>query len=167
VSQDTDQTFEVPGYRLREGSVLDRAQLMKMMQRAYRDLGAMGGEHLADTVQRHFSSTSQLWWVDVDQPRPQGLPGIAKPDPVGCLWLGYGIDQWTGEKHTYVFLVYVAPDHRRQGLGTALMQQAKVWTQAQGYGQIGLQVFDTNQPALALYKKLGYQPRAVLLTLEF
>jgi len=56
-------------------------------------------------------------------------------------------------------LLYVSPEHRRQGIGSALMHQAENWAKARGDCQIGLQVFQQNQPALGLYQKLGFQPQ--------
>ena len=156
------------GYRLESGSSLDRARLVKFMQRAYRELGATDAiAHLADTVERHFSASSQLWWlVEKLSTRPSGLPGTDRPDPLGCLWLGEAIDQRSGLKQAYVFLLYVNPDHRQQGLGTALMHHAQQWAAQQGYSQIGLQVFEDNAPALKLYQKLGYRPQARWLSLD-
>lgn len=166
-SPNSELRFRVPGYELRRGSPLDRAQLVKVMQRAYQDLGASGGAHLAATVQRHLSNQSHLWWVNcVDEPVPAGLPGVVKPTPSGCLWLTEAIDQWTGLAQAYVFLIYVAPEHRRKGIGKALMEYAQSWAKAQGYGAIGLQVFESNLPAMQLYAGLGYQSRAVWMTLE-
>ncbi len=162
-------SFPIKNYRLEAGSALDRARLVKFMQRAYRDLGAINpGAHLADTVQRHFSSHSPLWWLISDRPSPmsQGLPGTNRPEPVGCLWQGEAVDQRTGLKQAYVFLLYVAPEHRHQGLGRAMMEHAQQWAKQQGYSQIGLQVFDDNAAALSLYQKLGYRSQARWLSLE-
>lgn len=161
--------FPIKNYRLESGSTLDRARLVKFMQRAYRDLGAINtGDHLADTVQRHFSNRTQLWWLMSDHslPLPVGLPGTSRIEPVGCLWQGEAVDQRTGLKQAYVFLLYVAPEHRQKGLGTAMMKQAQQWAKQQGYGQIGLQVFENNVSALALYRKLGYHSQARWLSLE-
>ena len=161
--------FPIKNYHLESGSALDRARLVKFMQRAYRDLGAISsGAHLADTVQRHFSSHSQLWWLISNQPAtvPVGLPGTNRPEPVGCLWQGEAVDQRTGVKQAYVFLLYVAPDHRHQGLGMAMMKHAQQWAKQQGYSQIGLQVFEDNVSALNLYQKLGYRTQARWLSLE-
>ncbi len=155
-------------YRLEVGASLDRARLVKFMQRAYRELGATDASaHLADTVERHFSARSQLWWlVEKSSVQPSGLPGTNRPDPSGCLWLGEAIDQRSGLKQAYVFLLYVSPDHRQQGLGTALMRHAHEWAVQQGYSQIGLQVFEDNAPALKLYRKLGYRSQARWLSLD-
>jgi len=51
------------------------------------------------------------------------------------------------------------PEHRRQGIGTALMRYVEDW-QELGAIQIGLQVFQSNQPALNLYNQLGYQTQS-------
>ena len=155
-------------YRLEAGSSLDRARLVKFMQRAYRELGATDGSaHLADTVERHFSASAQLWWlIEKSSVQPSGLPGTNRSDPSGCLWLGEAIDQRSGLKQAYVFLLYVNPNHRQQGLGTALMHHAQQWAVQQGYSQIGLQVFEDNAPALKLYQKLGYRSQARWLSLD-
>lgn len=159
--------FPIAGYRIEAGSSLDRARLVKFMQRAYRELGATdAGAHLAETVERHFSQQSQLWWLVKPQPVVSGLPGIHRPEPLGCLWQGEAIDQRSGLKQAYVFLLYVAPDHRCQGLGTALMCHAQQWAKQQGYCQIGLQVFEDNLPALKLYQGLGYVSQARWLSLD-
>jgi ribosomal protein S18 acetylase RimI-like enzyme len=85
---------------------------------------------------------------------------------IACLWLGIAIDQVTGIRHPNIFLVYVDPAYRRQGIGRALMEYAQVWAKAQGYTQIGLQVFTNNQPAIDLYQQLGYQPRSISMMRE-
>lgn len=157
-------------YYLEVGSTLQRARLVKFMQRAYRDMGAsQTGQHLADTVERHLSPRSQLWWLVERTPEkdlPAGLPGSLNQEPVGCLWLGEAIDQRSGEAQAYVFLLYVAPHHRGLGLGSGLMEHAQQWAKQRGYRQVSLQVFEDNLPALRLYSRLGYQPQARWLTLD-
>jgi len=81
--------------------------------------------------------------------------------PVACLWLGNAVDQVRGDRHSHIFLLYVLPAHRRQGIGTALMQYAEEWARERGDCQMGLQVFVANQPAISLYQKLGYTAQSV------
>ncbi len=162
--------FPVADYRLEKGSSLDRARLVKFMQRAYRDLGASEtGTHLADTVSRHFTSQSALWWLVGPQSAslPGGLPGLPqRHEPIGCIWLGESINQRDGQRQAYVFLLYVDAAHRQQGLGSALMVHAQLWAKQQGYSQISLQVFEDNISALGLYEKLGYTPQARWMSLD-
>ncbi|MEO0541085.1 MAG: GNAT family N-acetyltransferase [Cyanobacteria bacterium P01_A01_bin.105] len=151
------EPLPIVGYRWYHGSGIDEALVVRTLRRAYQDLGGQDGPHLADTVRRHLSSRSKLWWVVPEGPDDE-------TDPIGCLWLSEAVDQRTGESQAYVFLVYVAPAHRRRGIGTALMGQAQRWASKNGYPSISLQVFEANRAALALYEKLGYESQAVWLT---
>ena len=139
------------GYELRRGSGLDRALLVQFMQRTYEELfPEQPLAHLTQTVDSYLSVDTPLWWVNaVDRSTAAGL------------WLGNAIDQATGDRHAHIFLLYVAPAHRRQGIGRALMQYAENWARQRGDRQIGLQVFQTNQPALSLYTKLGYEVQSL------
>ena len=147
--------FAVLGYRLRSGSGLDRALLIKFMRRTYQELHPdQSFAHLAQTVEQYLSKETPLWWVESAE---------TAATPVGCLWLGNAINQVNGDRHAYIFLLYVQPEHRRRGLGAALVRLAENWAIARGDRQVGLQVFAQNQPALSLYSKLGYQTQSLLL----
>ncbi|MBE9121021.1 GNAT family N-acetyltransferase [Tychonema sp. LEGE 07199] len=167
----------IPGYALRSGSGLDRAKLVKFLHRTYgelypdRELG-----HLSQTVEQYFSNQTPLWWIECLKNTPQEQenlpvqpsqylnpksPALNPQSVVGCLWLGNAIDQTTGLRHGHIFLLYIAPEHRRQGLGAALVIHAENWARSRGDRQIGLQVFLSNQPAMNLYQKLGYQSHSV------
>lgn len=155
------------GYTLRQGSTLDRALLLKFMHRTYLELAADNNlDHLTGTVEQYFSQDTPLWWVD-QQTEPLASQAIALPSsrplvsPIACLWVGTAIDQRSGDCHAHIFLLYVDPKHRRQGIGSALMQQAEDWAFMRGDRQIGLQVFQSNQPALTLYQQFGYQVQSL------
>lgn len=81
--------------------------------------------------------------------------------PIACLWVGNAIDQVQGNRHAHIFILYVVPEHRRRGIGTALMQYVENWAIQRGDRQIGLQVFQSNKPALNLYNQLGYQTQSL------
>ena len=51
----------------------------------------------------------------------------------------------------------VAAGHRRQGLGTALLEQAVAWAQDAGVRKLELHVFPHNEPAIALYERFGFE----------
>lgn len=51
----------------------------------------------------------------------------------------------------------VAANQRRRGVGTALMQEALNWARAAGITKVELEVFPHNAPAIALYRKLGFE----------
>ncbi|PPS45016.1 N-acetyltransferase [Chroococcidiopsis sp. TS-821] len=153
----------IPGYTIRAGGV-DRALLLKFMQRSYKELfPEQDFSHLASTVEQYYSKETPLWLVntavETSCTATSHQPLITQT--VACLWAGNAIDQVRGDRYTHIFLLYVVPEHRRRGIGTALMQHAEDWAKQRGDRQIGLQVFLCNQPALNLYKQLGYQSASV------
>jgi ribosomal protein S18 acetylase RimI-like enzyme len=154
-----------PDYCLLTGSTLDRALLVKFMQRTYRELFPQGKtDHLGLTVEQYFSKETPLWWVKwtgADLSLAGGMPSARSLQPIGGLWLGNAIDQASGDRHAHIFLLYVSPEHRRKGIGATLVRYAESWARARGDRQIGLQVFQSNRPALNLYQALGYQTQSL------
>ncbi len=57
----------------------------------------------------------------------------------------------------YVEAWYVAPDYRRQGIGTALMRAAEDWARTKGMTEIGSDADVTNTASLAAHARLGWQ----------
>ncbi|MEH1973610.1 MAG: GNAT family N-acetyltransferase [Nostoc sp.] len=92
---------------------------------------------------------------------PLPLCPSALHPPIACLWVGNAIDQVHGNRHAHIFILYVVPEHRRRGIGTALMRYVENWAIQRGDRQIGLQVFQSNKPALNLYNQLGYQTQSI------
>ncbi|MEH2289476.1 GNAT family N-acetyltransferase [Nostoc sp.] len=161
-----------PGYIIRRGSLLERSLLLKFMQRTYQDLFPNEDfSHLEQTVKQYFSSNTPLWWVEEEGEqgsREAGEQGSNKESfsfvplsPIACLWVGNAIDQVHGYRHAHIFILYVVPEHRRRGIGTALMRYVENWAIQRGDRQIGLQVFQSNKPALNLYNQLGYQTQSI------
>lgn len=155
-------------YQLRLGSERERATLVKFLQLSYQELFPEQTDfsHLAETTRRYFSQETPLWWVELaDAAMSEGSSVVPHPlqpsQPVACLWMGNAVDQVKGDRHAHIFLLYVMPEHRRQGIGSALMRHAEDWARARGDRQLGLQVFQSNQPALSLYQKLGYQTQSL------
>jgi ribosomal protein S18 acetylase RimI-like enzyme len=65
-----------------------------------------------------------------------------------------------------VFGMYVAPEHRRHGIGAALLRRVIETAQLEGIEQLVLTVTDTNAPARTLYERsdfrsFGVEPRAI------
>lgn len=147
----------LPGYAIEQGSTVDQALLVKFMERTYQEqFPNQNFSHLTRTVEQYFSRDTPLWWVyDEQETKNQ------HQSPIGCLWVGNAIDQVSGDRHPHIFLLYVMPEYRHRGIGKALMNYIENWAKQRGYGQIGLQVFQTNIPALDLYHQLGYQEQSL------
>ena len=97
-----------------------------------------------------MSRETPLWWV-LDRNNA----------PIACVWAGNAIDQITGDRIAHIFLLYVAPEHRRRGIATALIGVVETWAIGKGLGAVELQVFQTNTSALNLYNHLGYQTQSL------
>jgi len=61
---------------------------------------------------------------------------------------------WVG-KQLYLEDLYVVEAHRKQGLGTRLVQEVFKFAQAEGCQRVRWQVSDWNANAIGLYEKLG------------
>ncbi len=146
-------------YYLKQGKTQDKARLLKFMELTYEELfpEQSNFSHLSNTIDQYLSSKTPLWWIEYQSQNQ------TKPEIVAGLWMGTGIDQVNGDRYGHIFLIYVKPNHRRQGLATVLIQQGQQWVQEQGYHQMGLQVFARNQAALKLYNKLGFSPQSYLM----
>jgi ribosomal protein S18 acetylase RimI-like enzyme len=64
--------------------------------------------------------------------------------------------------HVAWLTVAVAPGWRRQGVGAALMNEARGWAVARRVRKLQLHVRAGNAAALALYRRLGYEVEGVL-----
>jgi len=51
----------------------------------------------------------------------------------------------------------VAASHRRVGVGSALLEAAVDWAHSAGIRKLELHVFPWNEPALALYRRFGFE----------
>ena len=86
------------------------------------------------------------------------LVGLVDDKIIATLMAGY-------EGHRgWVNYLAVAPEHRRQGCGRVLMQEAEERLLALGCPKVNIQVRTSNAEALGFYKSIGYlQDEAVSL----
>ena len=56
----------------------------------------------------------------------------------------------------------VAAGARRRGVGSALMKEAIKWARGVGVVKLELTVFPHNEPAIALYRKLGFREEGLI-----
>lgn len=57
----------------------------------------------------------------------------------------------------WVHDIFVRPEHRGQGVGTALMAEAESFVQSRGARELRLGVLDRNGSARAFYRGLGFR----------
>jgi GNAT superfamily N-acetyltransferase len=85
---------------------------------------------------------------------PTGLLVVAieGPAPVGCGGLLFGDDGIAEVKR-----VYVAPSHRRRGLGARIMAELERLAAARGIRELRLDTRDDVVDARRLYERIGYR----------
>ena len=62
----------------------------------------------------------------------------------------------------WVYYLAVSPEHRRKGLGRALMAAAEAWLRERGAPKIQLMVRADNDAALGFYEALGLERQQVV-----
>jgi N-acetylglutamate synthase len=86
-----------------------------------------------------------------DDPAFAAVRLAPEPAPLAAVGRGVVVDDWL-----VVTAVTVADHVRRQGLATAVMAALGTWAAGRGAQSCVLQVVATNEPALALYDRLGF-----------
>jgi len=79
---------------------------------------------------------------------------------VGRLSIARDRNQYS--HHVAELGLMVAANARRRGIGSALMEEAVKWAQRAGVAKLELTVFPHNEPAIALYRKLGFREEGLL-----
>lgn len=78
------------------------------------------------------------------------LVGFLDGELIGTVMAGY-------EGHRgWINYLAVAPDHRRRGIGRALMQEAERRLKAMGCPKVNLQVRNDNTEVIEFYRRLGF-----------
>ncbi len=78
--------------------------------------------------------------------------------PAGIVGrISIGRDRNPYSSHVAEVGLMVALDQRRRGIGSALMQEALKWARESGVTKVELEVFPHNEPAIALYRRLGFR----------
>ncbi len=80
-------------------------------------------------------------------------------EPQGLAVLRFRPSIWTPGLECYLAELYVQPQHRRQGLGLALMEAALEAARARGADYIEVATSEDDTGARALYERLGFVNR--------
>lgn len=95
----------------------------------------------------------RAWIAEAGMPAPgQAVLGLAV---VQCLRVG-GAHDPDGEVEAELESILVHPDHRRQAIGSGLLDAATGWCRQQHAQVLRLEVRSSNQPALSLYQRHGF-----------
>ena len=88
---------------------------------------------------------------------PHAAVFVAESDDGIVGRLSVARDPHPASTHVADLGVMVARDHRRRGIGRALMLAAEAWARRAAITKLELHVFPHNEIAIALYEGLGYR----------
>lgn len=148
---------------IRIANLEDTPQLMELFDGSLRNMAAL-----------------QPWqWRVVPQEKEFVQAAILEPNGMLYVWeedgrlLGMVSLFWKEREESpirfpcrYVDLdtLYVRPEAKGRGIGTALYQAACQWAKAQGADRMELMTLGENRNARAFYDKMGMQEQQVILT---
>jgi GNAT superfamily N-acetyltransferase len=88
-----------------------------------------------------------------------GLICSINEQPAGFAVYFYNYSTWLGKPGLYLEDLYVQPEQRGSGAGTALLKHLAGIAAAKGCGRFEWSVLDWNEPAIKFYESLGARPQ--------
>ena len=121
--------------------------------RALRDAADSFGEAAAEAERRPAS-----YWEDLTRSVTEEGRHVMflACDGEAVLGSTYGLRDLQDGEAGRVGGTWVAPQHRRQGIGKALLQAVVFWAKEQGFCRIRLWAPAASSAALALYRQAGF-----------
>ena len=90
-----------------------------------------------------------------EAPRFRVLMAAWNGEPAGFAFYFFGYSTWRGRPVLYLEDLFVRPQHRKLGIGLALMRRLARLAVAEGCARFIWEVLDWNEPALRFYASLG------------
>ncbi|USU11240.1 GNAT family N-acetyltransferase [Sphingomonadaceae bacterium OTU29THOMA1] len=89
------------------------------------------------------------------QPAAEAVIAEDATGPLGFALFFNNFSTWTGRRGLYLEDLYVTPDARGQGVGTALLRHLAALALERGCGRFEWSVLDWNADAIAFYRRMG------------
>jgi len=121
--------------------------------------GEVGGEEDAWllTTSEWRSAADERRYLRAVRRHPDAVVYVAVAGDRLVARLSLARDVHPASHHVADLGLMVAADHRRQGVGRALLEQAVEWGRGAGIRKLELHVFPWNEPAIALYESFGFE----------
>lgn len=88
----------------------------------------------------------------------------ARDRPLGLVSIRPDRDHFTNHRRAFVEALVVAAEAEGRGAGRALMERAEAWGREHDCIEVVLDVFADNEPAIAFYQRVGFQPDHIRMT---
>lgn len=113
---------------------------------------AFGSTHARESAQ------SDAWWLDRARRATSKTQCVflAFDDGIACGLAGAIVEPADRSRAT-LFSMWVAPTHRRLGVGEQLVYACSAWCRDQTIAAIDLMVTDWNTGAITFYERMGFK----------
>jgi GNAT superfamily N-acetyltransferase len=110
-----------------------------------------------EKLEQHVSATEETLLASLYGPRPAAecLIALLDEQPVGFALFFENFSTFRGRRGMYLEDLFVNPESRGQGVGTALFRRLAEIAVERDYCRIDWAVLDWNQPAIGFYRRLG------------
>jgi predicted GNAT family acetyltransferase len=150
---DLRSRLEQPAHAARNPRLEERELLAHLMLAAYRDAADDEGETIAEALQEVDNVL-----VSADRPFIPEASFVIDVD--AALASASLVSLFRGAP--LISHVMTHPHYKRRGLGASALLSSANALREQGWSSLSLYVTDSNAPALALYRKLGFQTTSTL-----
>jgi GNAT superfamily N-acetyltransferase len=90
-----------------------------------------------------------------DERNAHALMAFADDAPVGFALYFYNFSTFVGRRGIYLEDIFVEPEHRGRGIGSALLKRLARVAKEQNCGRVEWSVLTWNQPSIDFYHRLG------------
>nr|WP_290666156.1 GNAT family protein [Ardenticatena sp.] len=139
--------------RLRTIREADAADVLRLVQAVATEEVFIGVE--ANTLPRSVEEERRFIRAALNTPRRLFMGADVKGRIVGTLSLSPG-QFGRKDAHLATLGIVLAPRYRGVGLGGAMLDAAIEWARTKAFEKIQLEVFATNERAIALYRRKGF-----------
>lgn len=156
LSPDQPINYPIDNLTLRRAGRSDATTIVHFLRKMITDMESMGG---------HVTSPSDASWAQLERDAPSRLQSADKIYLIaetGSEAIGFGEAKCTSAHPVFasrqilhISSLYVTPEHRRKGVGKAILKELLDWGHNQGCSGVELNVLVGN-PARNLYRDLGF-----------
>jgi RimJ/RimL family protein N-acetyltransferase len=137
---------------IRRATPSDAAALIALAATVGHEAGAW---LLTTDVER--TVTSERRYLRAVQRHEDAAVYVAVDDGTVVGRLSVARDPHPASRHVADLGLMVAAEHRRRGIGRALLEACVAWARQSGIAKLELHVFPWNEPAIALYEGFGFE----------
>jgi GNAT superfamily N-acetyltransferase len=141
--------IKIENFRIRYAKPEDAALILRFIK------ALAEYEHMADQV----AATEELLTEFLfRQKKAEVIIGEYQQEPVGFALFFHNFSTFLGRPGIYLEDIYVKPEMRGKGIGTAFFSFLSKLMEERGCGRLEWSCLDWNEPSIRFYKQLGAEP---------